>query len=286
MPKTALQITNPDLSMPRHEREAALAKLPKSWRTTLGKAEEWPFVDPDEMLDAPTSSFGDYPADEVSTDIIPFSEFEPWGKMDEETDRDYELFSYYRASGLSRSQSSTARHFGINQTRVHKVAHENDWGERVKQWDLYREKIYTTEVLEETKRMAKDHAKIAAKGIRAVSIAFDELLNRIDAQDPVHIKEMNALGLKSLYAMVEKAARVLPNLMNAERLSRGLPTELSASMSYSESKIILQTTDDLAEIIRGLGDVLKSGQASEGVEIDVTDLQDEGDIEEAEFSDL
>lgn len=275
MGKTARDVIDPEYSMPRAEREAALARLPSGWRTTLDQAEQWPFVDPDVMLATPTEDFNDFPNEpENLPEVIPFSEFEPWGKMDEETDRDYELFSYFRASGLGRDFSKTARHFSITQPYVSRVANKHDWIERAKQWDLYREKIYTTEVIEETRKMAKDHAKIAAKGIKALSFAFDELIARIDTEDPLHLEELQALGLKSLFAMVEKAGRVLPNLMNAERISRGLPTELSASITYSETKIIHQTTDDLAQLLHGLGLVLDSAKETEGADEDEFDIDD------------
>lgn len=258
-------------------RETVLAQIPDSWRTALAKADEWPFPNPDDMLDTPVESFGDYPSDSVPAEIVPFSEFEPWGKTNEETNRDYELFSYYRALGLSRTFSEVAKQFSISGTYVSRVANKHDWIERVTEWDKYREKIYTTEVIDRTRKMAEEHAEISKKGVRALSIAFDELLTRIENEDPVHLEEMKELPLRSLYAMVEKAARVLPNLMNAERLSRGLPTELSAQMVISENRVVLTTTDELKETLEVLGMVIGNAQAlEEGETIDL----DEGDYEE------
>ena len=246
---------------------ADLAKLPSSWQTVIEKAEEWPFVDPDVMLDAKTESFADYPADAVPDDIVPFSEFEPWGKMDTESNRDYELFSEYRALGLSRTFTATAKHFSISQTYISKVANKHDWVERIRAWDDYREQIYTTEVIEGVRKMAKDHSGIASKGIQSMSIVFDELLDRAE-NDPLHEEEMATLGLRSLFGLAEKAARVIPNLMNAERLSRGLPTELSAQVVVKENRVVIQTTDELAEIIQGLGNVLRSiGEEDEPIDI-------------------
>lgn len=268
---------------PRVRREEALAQIPKSWRTVLARADEWPFPDPDTMLVTATDSFADYPTEpeDLPAEIVPFSDFEPWGKMEEETNRDYELFSHYRALGLSRTFAAVAKHFSISQTYVSKVAHKHGWLDRVDEWDKYREKVYTSEILDKTKKMAEEHAKISAKGVRALSIAFDELLERIDSEDPLHLEEMSQLSLKSLYAMVEKAARVLPNLMNAERLSRGLPTELSTHMVVREDRIVLQTTDDLINVVEGLGLIMQNSlpEPEEIIEVEGEE------IEEAELVD-
>ncbi len=253
---------------------ADLALLPESWRTVLDETSEWPFVDPDVMLDSKDPSFADFPADEVPEEIVPFSEFEPWGKMDTETPRDYELFSEYRASGLSRTFSKTARHFSISQPRVSKVANKHDWVERVHSWDKYREQIYTTTVIEGVKKMALEHAGIANKGIKAYAMVFDELIERIE-NDPLHKEEMNTMSLRALFALVDKAARGLPNLMNAERLSRGLPTELSAQVVVTENRIIVQTTEELGEIIHGLGGVLEAvGEETEIADAEYEDIDE------------
>ncbi len=268
------------LRPPERQREVAstreaLSRLPKSWRTVIAKAEEWPFVDPDVMLDARVPSLNDYPeGDEVPSDIVPFSEYEPWGKMETETNRDYELFSEYRASGMSRTYTATGKHFGISQSYISKTAQKHDWVDRVRSWDQYREQIYTTEVIESVRKMAHDHAGIANRGIKALSMVFDELIDRME-NDPLHEEELATIGFRSLFALAEKAARAVPNLMNAERLSRGLPTEISASITVKENRIVIQTTEELAEIIQGLGGVLDAvGEEIEDAEIIIEDADD------------
>lgn len=273
-PLTSIEMTTSTI-----EQEAALSRLPESWRTAIEKADEWPFVDPDVAMGTPDPSFSDFPHEDSSLpEVIPFSEFEPWGMMDEETDRDYELFSYHRAQGLSRTQTATARHFGISQVYVSKVATKRNWDERIRAWDEYREKLYTTEVIEGIKKMAKDHADIAAKGITALSSIFEAAIERID--DPRTKGELDEISFRGLLALAEKSARVIPNLMNAERLSRGLPTEISSQIVVHESKVTVTTTDELAEVVFGLQDVL--GKMGTGGDSEVVDVEA---IEEAELVD-
>lgn len=255
-------LSSSDMTSTKADLSKALSALPDSWKTAIDKADEWPFVNPDEAMDQRDPSFSDFPNDDsaLPDGVVPFSEFEPWGRMDEETDRDYELFSYYRSLGLSRTQSETARHFGITQVYVNRVANNRNWIERVKAWDDYRERIYTTEVIEGVKKMARDHAEIASKGIKSLSVAFDALLQRILDPETGEVlwdeMELSELSVRSLFALAEKSARAIPNLMNAERLSRGLPTEISSQVVVSESKVTVTTSDELAEIVFGLQNVL------------------------------
>ena len=267
------------------EQEIILEKLPSSWRNAITQMQEWPFVDPDEALKAPdTSSFSDFPTadDEIPHDVVPFSEAEPWGRMDDETDRDYELFSFHRASGLSRTYTATAKHFDISQAYISKTASNRGWNDRIRAWDDYREQIYTTQVIEGVKKMATQHAGIANKGIQALSVVFDELLERVKQGKEEDISELNLISFRGLFGLAEKAARALPNLMNAERLSRGLPTELTASVVVKENRITIQSSEELAEIVFGLQNVLggresPNGEVGEVIDVEgeeVTDIED------------
>lgn len=257
--------------------------LPGIWKQAIQDARKWPFVDPDVMHEEEVDSYADFPADiqeveEVDAllkEVPDYSEFEPWGKMDGETDRDYELFVHYLARGLSRTYADTARHHGISQPYVSRVANKNDWPDRVRAWDDYREKIYTSTVIEKTKKMAEGHATTAAKAITALSLVFDEILKRAKENPEAHAEELKELNFRGLFTMAEKAARALPNLMGAERLSRGLPTELTADIQVKENRVVIQTTEELAEIVAGLADVMDTGYEGD-------DEGEEGEIINAE----
>lgn len=254
-------------------------EIPVSWRKAIKDAGEWPFVDPDVMHKEEVDSFGDFPSEpenipEAPAEMVPFSEFEPWGRMEEETDRDYELFSHYLASGLGRTYGKTARHFQISQPYISQRARKHDWPDRVKAWDDYRERVYTSLVIEKTKKMAEEHAGIAAKGIAALSIVFDEILHRAD--DPELMKlELSEMSTRALFTLADKAARALPNLMGAERLSRGLPTELTAEVQVKENRVTIQTTEELSEIINGLQQVLDTGADEDYVDVEGEEMEGE-----------
>lgn len=219
-------------------------------------------------------------------DVTPYSTDEPWGMMEGETARDYQLFSYFRALGLSRTKGEVAKHFEISSNYVYRCSSENDWDSRVRAWDVYREKIYTLGIVEETRGMAEIHGRVAAEGILALASAFQELVSRMNGDPELWKDELAEIPTKQLIGIAQRSAQVIPNLMNAERLSRGLPTEISAqlNLSRSESTITLQSTDDLAEILSGLFGVIGnrgSAESERSEEVIDAVVVDDGDGESA-----
>lgn len=192
---------------------------------------------------------------EVSTaflDATPYSVEEPWGLMEGEASRDYQYFSHYRAQGLGRVKLQVAKHFAVSPPVIYRVAKDNDWDNRCRAWDVYREKIYTAEIVEETREMARVHANIARKGIVALGSAWENLIERMESDPELWRAELEEIPTKQLITIAQRSAQVIPNLMNAERLSRGMPTELISTHSTHDHTVTLQSTDDLALLLAGL----------------------------------
>jgi len=245
--------------------------LPDTWVTIIDAADEWPYLNPDAHgLLNPEVDFSDYPSDPslLPDDIEPFSEDEPWGKMIAETNREYSQFSHYRAQGLTRTHTATSIHFGVKRTTISLLSKNRNWEARVQAWDLYRERVYTTELLLGVKEMAHTHAEVASRGIKALAIE-----NEGDRQ--AMFDELAELPVKTQLLLAQKSAAVLPNLMNAERLSRGLPTEISAELHLHDVRVSVQSTDDLANILLGLAGPLSVAQGDQSVEIEAEAIEDD-----------
>lgn len=273
-PSRPTDILNPP-AVPRSSR--SLAALPDSWQVALTEAEEWPYVDPDENgLADPEPDFNDYPTDPalLPADIIPFSEDEPWGQMVTENSRNYAMFCHYRAQGITRTYQAVAEQFNLNRTYVSELARKKNWNDRVRAWDTYRERVYTAELILGVKEMAHKHAEIARDGIEALAVAFTGIIEAMGDEDSkaAFLAEIAEMPVKSQLLLAQSSARVIPGLMNAERLSRGLPTEISEQHITSDSRVIVQTTDDLYEILTGLAGPLAITQ-SEPTEEEVIDAE-------------
>lgn len=179
--------------------------------------------------------------------------------MEGETDREYQLFSYYRSLGLGRVKSEVSKHFEVASPYIYRVAKENDWDGRVRAWDIFRERIYSAELIEETREMAKVQASIARKGLMALGSAFEELVTRMENPE-VWQEELAEIPTKQLMMIAQRSAQVIPNLMNAERLSRGMPTEIVSTHTTVDHNVNVQTTDDLALILAGLFGAIGPGR--------------------------
>lgn len=192
---------------------------------------------------------------DVSTaflDATPYSTDEPWGLMEGESSLHYQYFSHYRAQGLGRVKLQVAKHFGIGPQVIYNTAKDNDWDNRCRAWDVYREKVYTMALIEETREMATVHANVARKGVLALASAFENLVERMEADPELWKAELEEIPTKQLITIAQRSAQVIPNLMNAERLSRGMPTELISTHSTHDHTVTLQSTDDLALLLAGL----------------------------------
>lgn len=199
--------------------------------------------------------------------VDPFVEYEAWGKLPWETDRQYEYFCHYRDMGLTRTRNAVASHFGVTPARIHKIAKEREWEERALQWDRHLEKIFQLEVAENTREMARRHASIAKNGVAALAMAFTPLLEELEEDEEAFKERFLSQNIKAQMNQVVAAARAIPGIMNAERLSMGMPTEIAESHHTSEATVMIQSRDDLAEVlslISGVGAIQASGTSTGG----------------------
>lgn len=246
--------------------EAELAGLPDSWQAAVRQSAHWPYADPDEVLEMDEHELAEVVEAKLATidadlEVIPYSERQPWGRMDSESERQYELFCYFRSLGHARTQSEVARHFDVSRAYVSNIATSRGWSERIIAWDSYKEQVYAQTVLEGVKEMALKHAEIARDGIMALSKPFEVLMYRLESEEG--IEELETMNLQSLFKLAQRSSQILPNLMNAERLSRGLPTEITEHNEHHTQTIRLETSDELAELLYGLATAIPGLESAE-----------------------
>lgn len=250
------------------------------WRVALDEADEWPYPDPDEAFTAPGPPLDDaIPPDASITylddplkdpEFVLFSEDEPWGKMSNESDRQYRYFFDYRNLGIAREFKTIAKRFNVSAGHIGQVAKENRWEERVLAWDLLRERIYTKEMLMGVRQMAQEHVKIAGDGLKAMAAAFNAISRR-QQRDPAGFDaELDTMPIKSLITIAQRSAQVVPSLMAAERLARNMPTELVAVQI--DQKVTVSVAD-LTDIVKGLASSLppRDDSGSDIVDAEVVD---------------
>jgi hypothetical protein len=146
-------------------------------------------------------------------------EKQPWDRQPGETSRSYELFSIYRNLGPQRSlpKAKASSETTPSLSRLKQHCKKHNWVERCRAYDDYRE---MQERVEEDKRrekerreMADRHAKIAVLGQNIVVKGVEKLLADMEQgkRDP----------------SASDLSRLLDVAVKVERLSRGVPTEIS-----------------------------------------------------------
>lgn len=228
------------------------------WRVAQEEADEWPYPNPDEAL-GPTPSLDDAVPPDTPAPILrlitnddddtPFSEEEPWGRMDGETDRHYLYFTTYRNLGLVRDYKAVSKRYNVGKSYLWDLAKQFNWADRVLAWDLLREQVYTREMLQGVRDMAQEHVRIAKDGLTAMAATFAAISRRQKRNPAEFDAELDGIPIKSLITIAQRSAQVIPSLMAAERLARNMPTELVAVQV--EQKVTV-SVDDLAKIVSGL----------------------------------
>ena len=192
-------------------------------------------------------------------------ENEAWYQTDGETDRQYELFTAFLALGMGRTKQEVADAMKVTGTYVRKVGSDFDWNTRARAYDQWRQRIWSATIAEKTMEMAERHGDVAARGIRTLAMVFEAAEKKGDSM----LEELSALGAKELLRYVRDAARAIPALMNAERLAIGMPTEITQNQVVSSHEVVIQTTDELAELIGNLNAVIGNRGIPDPVVIDV-----------------
>lgn len=180
----------------------------------------------------------------------------PWGQQPDELDTHYAYFQYYCSlPAARRTYIQVERHYGEVSNHITKIAKVNDWKVRVREWDDERARIYQLEIFDELREMGEIQGAILRDSIEALAIPLQVMAERMRDDPDAVLAELGEKSLVQLHAMSIKSARGLPNLMQTERLVRGLPTEITANVhSGKVDHVHTPNLSEVAEILQGLAD--------------------------------
>ena len=177
---------------------------------------------------------------------------QPWAQLEDETDSHYAHFQYYCSLPLAkRTYQATANHYG--RSTMSAIPKTNDWSTRVAAWDAERARIYQIEVWEELQEMGRRHGPILKDAIEGIALPLQALAKLSRDNPGAVMEELGSKGVTQLLNLGIKSSRAIPNLMQTERLVRGLPTEITHNVH--SGKVEHVHTPDLSEveeIIQGL----------------------------------
>jgi len=199
----------------------------------------------------------------------------PWAQLDTESPRAYALFRAYLSQPRSeRTQTAVARRFDISTASVSSTAGKYEWTLRARKWDEARDRIYQAQVLDKMREMGERHGDKLERAIEAIAAPLEAMASRIEKNPDAVMAELEDKDIAYLHNLAVKSARALPQLMQTERLARGLPTEITANI-HSGVVEHVHTPDlsEVATILQGLADA-GAIQLNGGRIIDVGEVAD------------
>jgi hypothetical protein len=231
--------------------------------------------------------------EDVKVDVPDPTFKEPWDRRPEETDLQWALFEHFRDSGSSRSPTKTytwirerggykGQKAGLK--TVFKMSSVNRWAERAQKWDAYQERMYQIARNEAVRDMVLRHEGQIEEALEGIMAPIRALNHRIES-DPDFIASLSKSSAAKLISMSNSAARTIPNLMSAERLARGMPTEVVGG-TVDVNHVVRIDRDHIGEVLDvlagagvldGRGNRLGVGEVVDAEVVDDDPVPAEGD---------
>lgn len=175
-----------------------------------------------------------------------------WERLPKEASKSYEYFKHYRDQGSHRLIQATAKHFKKSYTHLRAVSSRNNWAERVRAYELHLERVEFEAKKKVIQDMSERHAKSAAAISGMLMLPVNALGERLKNM-PQETKRLEEVSTEKLIRMVVDSARVMPAIVNTERISRGEPTIVTqndTSTTITDKRIDLSklTDEELQQI--------------------------------------
>lgn len=205
---------------------------------------------------------------------------EPWTRLPDETDRQWEMFLFYRNLGPTRSFRLVQDQFEVSQPTVSKMAAKKDWRSRVTAFDNHEDWLYQAQRVHAIREMADVHSGIVVDAIKGLNKPLEILVEKLN--DPNFVAELQEEDAASLLSLARQSAKILPTLMSAERLARGMATEIvehqgEVTLTHDHDRDGLATIlDTLAASGVDFSDLARVGRLPAGADSEII----EGEIVE------
>lgn len=194
----------------------------------------------------------------------------PWHQQPEESQLLYSYFVHYRDSGPSRTVRATAEYFNKSYTYfTNNISGQYRWVARAAAYDRREEELYQVRKQQAIREMADRHAAQIVQSLRAAGVVFDVLAEGVESGE-LH-DEIRAMSAKEKLSLANRTARVVPVLMAAERLARGMPTEIREVSGEIEHKVSYVQPDqlgDIVDILAAAGELPRLGGSGEADSVD------------------
>ena len=228
--------------------------------------------------------------EDVKLVAVPAEYQEPWDKRNNEKDLDYAKFLHYRDQGPGRTIIATHIHFhgerelsptsrypeGTPRNISYEVSKKGEWKTRASLWDDDQERQYQLARSQAIREMVGRHEDQVERAIDSLMVPIEALSLAIET-DPDFMSNLSKQDARKLISISNQAARTIPSLMSAERLARGMPTEIVGGTIDHNHHVTVERDriGEILEVLAGAGqldDGSRSLGSGEIVDAEVVDV--------------
>jgi hypothetical protein len=152
------------------------------------------------------------------------NKIELWERQPKETTKAYSYFCRFRDMGPDRTFKKVALELGKHYMTIIAMANKWNWIKRVEAYTDEMERVRMKLAKKEIEEMVKRHAQHAQAIETSLMMPIKIFMNKIRNEDIQTLQQMNAAELiKLVFGVADR----FPNIVNTERKSRDVPTEIS-----------------------------------------------------------
>ena len=154
-------------------------------------------------------------------------ELRTWDRRRYEGAKPYEAFILYREMGLKRSLAKVAKALGKSKALMDRWSSKWCWVNRAADWDAHQDRVKQDEYDEQTRTMARRHAKLALamldkvriklKALKGKGVTVPQIIKMLDVATRV---EREARGFPQKFALTDPSGKKLESITDEERLAR------------------------------------------------------------------
>lgn len=176
----------------------------------------------------------------------------------------WNAFRLYRDMGEERSLAAVCQVASKDRAQIGRWSRKWRWVERVRAWERHLDQVRRDEQVEQTRKMVERHATQLQGATQAMIAPITALLRRVQEQggEAGLFKNTPNYHLSNLAIA---AARALPLLVKAERLSRGLSEtsiDVTGGLDLTVETVPSTATEQLVSRLNRTRDELAARRAS------------------------
>lgn len=164
----------------------------------------------------------------------------PWDRRPNESRQAFQAFAVYRDLGDNRSIRAVAANLSKSASLIKRWSSQHEWVKRVDAWILDEDRKKQRAHAEVIVQMAERHANTAQMAASALTVPVQAFLKRIQEARQTGEDLFVDMPIDDLYQFAAVAARLFPQLIGAERLSRGASTEITEHQGSPEKPVVVK----------------------------------------------